>query len=126
MNSVFRIITLGELLIFNFEEKPMELISSAMFKMLFDHWNVKFVESLNDPVYCCRAALMKTMSKSYNLVLSRIRTSRYRHRIKMKTLTEEGKVDSSEWKRIETLDKLDEEKQNKIHQIRAKQKSLKG
>merc|ERR1719186_2313714 len=52
-------------LLVEFGEDLMEMLSSSIFTMLFDHWNRKFLESLNDPQFCCRNALNQVMKKNH-------------------------------------------------------------
>jgi len=107
-----------------FEEDPMEMLSSPLLSLLFDHWNRKFAESRNNPKFCVRNVLLKMISKSNRKVSEKIRVRRTRNKVRLDMLIKDGKQNSEDWRRIEALDAMDKKRQEQLCQVRARRRSL--
>lgn len=112
-------------LLLEFEENPIEMLSSPMFSLLFGHWNIKFLESFNDPQFCCRNSLNQVMKKSNRRLTEKVRVKRARFKLTKESLSKSGKENTDEWNRIVALDEEAKAKMERIARIVKNQKANK-
>jgi len=126
---------LKEEFLLQFEDNSMDIISSPVFRLLFEQWNQKLADSFYDPKYCCRTQLLHKLRKCNYKMREKIRkrkisTAKRIERLKKKGDTKKLKLveakDLKDTKRLEALSQRSQDRKENRRGVKKLNKSSNG